>query len=580
MPYAIARIAKLKQSNLGGSGMHTSRQRNTPNADLEKQNIRIIDSYNSDKNLNQLVLDKIAQHPQQRKIRPDAVYCVEFLLTASPQYFRPDNPTLGGYYQQDRLEAWTDASKQWLQKEYDNQIVRAELHLDEMTPHIHAYFVPLDKNGQLRCHHFFDGRYKLQKFQDSYCNAVKHLGLERGIKGSLSGHLDIKHFYRIVEEGKDLEINSLNQSQITNKAADRDRAVKQKQEMEATAQRLALENQQLQKQALLLQIQNQKLQAQLEKEKEKEKEKDLPLDSVARHLGLSENKSNGTWEGHNHTITINGSNFHDSNQNQNSGSINLVMQVNNCKLNQALTWLEDRFGKEGMVRSFKANANIIAAAIAQTSPVQEWKPPQPASSNWEPVKDYLIKHHRLNEKFVTQLHQKQWVYADQQQNAVFLMRKLPQANSDQIITGAIVQNISSEKSLLYTKGTHRGIGYFYFNVQTQASDEIKKVVLCQSPINALAHATMQKKFTKSVTNSSTMYLTIDSPQSLPLDFLQKIPQVSADHNLEMEMGPQIKQLLPQIQFIHPSHYLEQELSNPKNEKRLNHNKSNLDFEFE
>ena len=167
--YAIARIAKLKQSNLGGSAMHTSRQRNTPNADLEKENIRIIDTDPS-KDLNQLVLDKIAQHPQQRKIDRRAVYCVEFLLTASPQFFRPLNPNNGGYQQQEQLEPWTDASKQWLQKQYSditigdvrsNRIVRAELHLDEMTPHIHAYFVPLDQHGQLRCHHFFDGRHKL-----------------------------------------------------------------------------------------------------------------------------------------------------------------------------------------------------------------------------------------------------------------------------------------------------------------------------------------------------------------------------------------------------------------------------------
>ena len=68
----------------------------------------------------------------------------------------------------------------------------------------------------------------------------------------MSGSIDIKDFYRTVESGKDLEITSLNQTQITNKAADRDRAVQKKLEMEATAQRLALENEQLQKQVQLL----------------------------------------------------------------------------------------------------------------------------------------------------------------------------------------------------------------------------------------------------------------------------------------------------------------------------------------
>ncbi len=571
MPYAIARIAKLKKSSLGGSAMHTARQRNTPNANLEKENIRIIDT-DSNKNLSELVLDKIDQHPQKRKIERRAVYCVEFLLTTSPEFFRPNEPNNGGFHQDDKLYAWSNSSKQWLEKEYGDRIVRAELHLDEMTPHIHAYFVPLDKDGQLRCYHFFDGRYKLQKFQDSYHQAVKHLGLQRGIRGSVAQHEDIKDFYHIVREGKDLEITPLNENQITNKAADRDRAVKQKIEMEATAQRLALENQQLQKQIQLLQIQNQKFHATLEQEK------DLPLESVAWNLGLSENKSNGTWEGHDQAITINGSNFYDSNQNENSGSIKLVTQVNNCNLSQALTWLEDRFGKEGMVRSFKANANIIAPALAQISPVQEFEAPQPVNSNWQPVKDYLIKHHELDKNFLTQLHQKQWVYADQQQNAVFLMRKLPQANSDQTITGAIIQNIFSEKSLSYAKGTHRAIGYFYFNVGNQSTDEINKVVLCNSPLNALNHATQEKS--KNIKNSGTMYLTLNDPTSLPLDFLQKIPQVNAVNNLEMEMQPEIKQLLPQIQFIHPLHHLEQELSSPKNQKQVKHNESDFDFDFE
>ncbi|MEL6502640.1 MAG: mobilization protein, partial [Cyanobacteria bacterium J06623_1] len=73
-------------------------------------------------------------------------------------------------------------------------------------------------------------------------DAVEHLGLERGIKGSLAKHQDIKDFYRIVEEGKDLEVNRLNQAQLKAKAADRERAEKKKSEMEATAKRLSQDN--------------------------------------------------------------------------------------------------------------------------------------------------------------------------------------------------------------------------------------------------------------------------------------------------------------------------------------------------
>ncbi len=148
----------------------------------------------------------------------------------------------------------------------------------------------------------------------------------------------------------------INQTQITNKAADRDRAVKQKLEMEVTAQRLALQNEQLQKQVQLLQMQNQQFQLQIEKEK------DLPLKSVARRLGLSENTVTGDWKGCGQTLTIEGSNFYNSNQNEKIGSIELVKQIKNCGLDEALSWLQN-FGREGVERSIKANAETIACDL-------------------------------------------------------------------------------------------------------------------------------------------------------------------------------------------------------------------------
>ena len=146
MGYAIARTKKLKRGNLSGSAAHVERERITPNADSQKQNLTLIDR-DPEKKLDQLVHDTIGQHKQKRKIRTDAVYCVELLLTASPDYFRPDNPTQGGYYEQEKLDAWMNATQEWLNTQYGNRIVRAELHKDEMTPHVHAYMVPLDEKG-------------------------------------------------------------------------------------------------------------------------------------------------------------------------------------------------------------------------------------------------------------------------------------------------------------------------------------------------------------------------------------------------------------------------------------------------
>ena len=68
MAYAIARVAKLKKANIVSSGAHTSRSKeDIPNADPTKKNVRFIGDTNSEKNLEQIVKEKINQHKQKRK---------------------------------------------------------------------------------------------------------------------------------------------------------------------------------------------------------------------------------------------------------------------------------------------------------------------------------------------------------------------------------------------------------------------------------------------------------------------------------------------------------------------------------
>ena len=180
MPHAIARIAKLKSGNVGASEKHTKRERETPNANPEITNIRFIgqpDSFNL-QNLETIVRERIGN----QTIRKNAVLCVEMLLTASPEYFRPKDPSKAGYYEPERLADFQQAVHSWLDNEYGDRIVRAELHLDESTPHIHAYLVPLDDRGKLNCRGIFGGRQKLSQFQDSYANALSPLDWKEVLK--------------------------------------------------------------------------------------------------------------------------------------------------------------------------------------------------------------------------------------------------------------------------------------------------------------------------------------------------------------------------------------------------------------
>ena len=546
MAYAIARLAKLKKGNLSGSAAHTARTRPTPNADATKQNIRFIGSTDPNEKLEDLVDAKISQYKQKRKIRTDAVYCVELLLTASPSYFRPDDPTNGGYYEEDKLKAWFEAAQKWLTLQYGSRIVRAELHLDEVTPHIHAYFVPLDEKGQLRCNHFFDGRQKMRAFQDSHYAAMQHLGLERGIKGSVAKHQDIKDFYRIVEEGRDLDTGELSPEQLIAKAADRDRAVQKKSEMEETALKLAKENETLSARIQQLSTENQQLRQQLNQLADQLR--DLPLEDVAWHLGLTKTKD-GKWKGGGHIISIDEPKWYDfapGAQKGGGGAIDLVMYVQGCNFQKALAWLNDRFGSGGMLKAATHHAREQAQQIAQTEPIPQFTPPREDESQWSAVEQYLTQQRGLPANMVQALHSRRFVYADSNQNAVFIMRSLAGET-----TGAFKCGTRGEDNTFmgYARGTKRADGWFYVKLGGKPEDDITRVVLTKSPIDALSLAAIE-----GMPQQKTMYLVADSAKSLPVEYLRTIPTVIAAYDSDDpgdELAQAIQDLLPQTERMRP-----------------------------
>ncbi|NJL78950.1 MAG: DUF3991 domain-containing protein [Richelia sp. SM2_1_7] len=576
MAYAIARVAKLKKANMVGSGAHTSRFKYVPNADPNKNNIRFIDNFNCSENLEQIVLNKISQHEQKRKIRTDAVYCVEILLTASPEYFRPEDPTNGGYYEEEQLQSWFKASEKWLKEKYDDRIVRAELHLDEMTPHIHAYFVPLDEKGQLRCNHFFDGRQKMRAFQDSYYDAVEHLGLERGIKGSLASHQDIKDFYRIVESGKDLEVNQFNTLAVKAKAADRERAIEKKLQMEATAKRLVRDNEALQQRIIELESANQQLRYQLNRTVDQLR--DLPLDDVAWHLGLiHDKKGSGRWKGHGCIINIDDSKFYDFAPLKNfggGGAIDLVMHVMKSNFKQAVVWLNDRFGEEGMLRATINYAQNLAQSIVEKEPTPEFIKPIPDVSQWEAVYNYLTTKRGLPPTLVNALYEQGIVYASEHQNAVFAMRSLEEVdkirleaarrrrtqsakNTSTSTVGAFLRGTRGENNSFmgYAIGTKRDSCWFYVGWGGLDNSSVQRVVLCKSPIDALSYLTLESQVVRKAAIPKTIYLALDSTRNLPVELIKDIPEVIAAYDKDSagnQLSRDIQKLLPQTKIKQPS----------------------------
>lgn len=195
--FTVLRIQKLKTwGAVAGSGKHNQRERDTLNADASRvPENQVLAGHKG--------MDFVATCKEvigNQTIRKNAVLGVEILLSASPTYFRPDAPDQAGKYDKEKLEAWKDASMDWLHYKYGKRVVSATLHLDEATPHIHALLVPLDDKGKLNCRALFGGsRHTLSILQTDYADAVSQLGIERGIKNSKATHKKVSQYYTLTQ---------------------------------------------------------------------------------------------------------------------------------------------------------------------------------------------------------------------------------------------------------------------------------------------------------------------------------------------------------------------------------------------
>ena len=196
MNYAILRTAKLKtMGNIGGSLAHSYRTIETPNANpnLTSKNHHSVATPEAVK---QAIKDRL---PEKR--RSDAVLCIEYLITASPEWEGWGN---------DKEAEFFKRSIQWLIDQHgEENIAGISIHRDVSTPQLVAYVVPIDHKGKLNCKNFLGGRVKLNQMQTDFANTVADLGLTRGKEGSKAKHTSIKAYYHDINHARDFSITTV-----------------------------------------------------------------------------------------------------------------------------------------------------------------------------------------------------------------------------------------------------------------------------------------------------------------------------------------------------------------------------------
>ena len=188
--YAIMRCKKLTgMGSVASALQHCYRERETPNADAD----RTPENHCSVSQSADEAMGKLRELLPEKR-RKDAVLAVEYVMTASPEWWNDATPR-----QQAEFFA---RSEQWLENKYGkDRVVAAVVHRDEATPHLSAFVVPLTQDGRLSAKEFIGGRSKMRDDQSTYAESVKKLGLERGIEGSRATHQTVQHYYESINRG-------------------------------------------------------------------------------------------------------------------------------------------------------------------------------------------------------------------------------------------------------------------------------------------------------------------------------------------------------------------------------------------
>jgi hypothetical protein len=206
MSYAILRIEKHGGSDanrsLSGMTNHNKRTINVKNCDPERTHLNkeLIGTGDYKADVNKRIAELSAEVSEGKPkliMQKNSVKSIEHLMTASPEYFKNE----------DDIKAFTQRSHKFLVDTYGKEnVVSMSLHLDEKTPHIHAFVVPVVKGklksgreiNRISAKQYLNKADKMSLMQDNYAKYFEDIGLERGRKGSKATHTSVKRYYSML----------------------------------------------------------------------------------------------------------------------------------------------------------------------------------------------------------------------------------------------------------------------------------------------------------------------------------------------------------------------------------------------
>ncbi len=188
----VAHVTKYSEGSLssGGLGRHIDREHVPKNADpgRQEENFQVIEPKAK---LKDSIDQRIKEgYKGKTAIRKDAIRSVGVIFSGSHDQMMKikDDPELMKKWS---IDTYKFAADRWGK---DN-IVRATVHMDEKTPHMHLHFVPLTEDGRLSAKDIINKK-NLKALQNDYAKVMQPYGLSRGMEGSKQQHITTKQYYQ------------------------------------------------------------------------------------------------------------------------------------------------------------------------------------------------------------------------------------------------------------------------------------------------------------------------------------------------------------------------------------------------
>ncbi len=196
--------------------------------------------------------------------------------------------------------------------------------------------------------------------------------------------------------------------------------------------------------------------------------------------------------------------------------------------------------------------NQLASNREQKQSEPQFTPPAEDESLRSVLQHFLTQKRGISNFLVHPLQQQGLGYIDQQRNVVFIKRSLNGKKS-----GALVWDTTrpDNRCSQYPENTQSSEGWFQVNLGGKPEDKIERVFLCDSPIDALSIADMDRKAHKGMPPVRTMYMVVDDPHNLPLSVLKNVSRIGLAFNNDEEgneIAQVIQKMLPQSKRIEPS----------------------------